>query len=729
MSTITRSGAPSRGSGQQAVKPNGGLRPDIQGLRAVAVLAVILDHLFHWPSGGFVGVDVFFVISGFLITGLLIREHDRSGRISFADFYRRRVKRIMPAAMVVVVATSAAAYFLFSAARAKDVFTDAIWATLFSANWRFVTAGTDYFDAAGAVSPLQHFWSLAVEEQFYFVWPWLMLLIFFVASGRKGGSTKAAHIAIGVTMTLIVVASFLWALVETMTQPTWAYFSTFSRAWELGVGALLAVGATRLSRIPNVIRPVLAWLGLLGIVLSLFLVTADSMFPAPWAALPVMSSALVIAAGTGGQQKYLWPLTNRVMGYIGDISYSLYLWHFPLIVFLALVVPEGLMFYGAVLIAAFACAAASYHWVENPVRNSVWLEPRDSPKRQAKRREAGKSQNLQLAGLASLTVATLVVSALALTRTAPQEQASVAVTAPKAAPLAGTGADAAATTAAATHSSAITTALQAQAWPELSPAIDVLGREQLVPEWSVDGCLGNEMNSVGDPARNAERCVYGDPAAQKTAVVLGDSVSISYVSGIRAALEPQGYKVLVYTLMQCPAFSVSVLKNDRSEHPMCDPFREWTLGKVAEVRPNMVLMSNSTAARLSSGAEDTAMLTEWTSGAQKSLTALAGSTERVIVLDPPPGGKNLADCATRISKPADCTTSVNGHYRSLAEAGRAGAQGLPNVRFIDTRLWFCSANNICPAFVGGTTVYADGGHLTGTYSKSLGPIIAEALAG
>lgn len=729
MSTITRFSTPFTGAGDQLTKPKAGLRPDIQGLRAIAVLAVIFDHLFHWPSGGFVGVDVFFVISGFLITGLLIREHDRTGRISFADFYRRRIKRIVPAAMTVVIATSLAAYFLFSTARSKDVLIDAVWATFFSANWRFVTAGTDYFDAAGAVSPLQHFWSLAVEEQFYFVWPWLMLLIFFVVSRRKGrqrSSIRAAHLAIGVAMALIVVASFAWAVRETLSQPTWAYFSTFSRAWELGVGALLAVGAATLNRIPDTIRPVLAWLGLAGIGFSLFAVTADSLFPAPWAALPVLSAALVIAAGTGGPQKFLWPLTNRAMGYVGDISYSLYLWHFPLIVFLALVLPEGVTFFAAVLVATFALAAASYHAIENPVRKSQWLEPGGSRKRK-KRRNARVTKILVVAGVSSLAVLTLVVTTVALTRTAPQDQ-PVAVG--QASPLSEAGgATAASDTAVAAHTAAISTALQATSWPELSPSIDQLGREQLVPEWAVEGCLGNEMNSQGDPAANSERCVFGDPGAAKTAVVLGDSMSISYVSGIRAALEPQGYKVHVITLMQCPAFSLTVIKADRSEHPDCDPFREWSFRQVAELKPDLVLMSNTATALPASGAEGEAMLSEWTNAAQETLSALAGSAGRIVVLDSPPSGKNLADCATRISKPGDCTTSVDSRHRSIAEAGRAGAAGIANVQFVDTRPWFCSPSNNCPAFVGNTTVYADGVHLTAAFSKSLGPVMAEALAG
>ncbi|PRA10099.1 acyltransferase, partial [Brevundimonas sp. MYb27] len=297
------------------------MRPDIQGLRALAVLAVIADHLFHWPSGGFVGVDVFFVISGFLITGVLVREYEKTGRISFVDFYRRRIKRILPASVLALAVTLAVSYFVFSKSRFDMVTWDVIWAFFFAGNWRFALAGTDYFQADGPVSPIQHFWSLGVEEQFYFVWPWVMLLIIAMMAKRSSNGT-AVRLAVGIAITLISVASFAWAMHETTTTPTLAYFSTFSRAWELGVGAGLAILAPVLVRLPNALRPVLGWVGFLGIIASLFIINSTSIFPAPTAALPVLATGLVILAGTGGPQRFLAPLTNRVSGYVGDISYS-----------------------------------------------------------------------------------------------------------------------------------------------------------------------------------------------------------------------------------------------------------------------------------------------------------------------------------------------------------------------------------------------------------------------
>ena len=153
-------------------------RGDIEGLRAVAVIVVIFDHLLGWPSGGFIGVDIFFVISGFLITSLLLKEHARTGRISLVGFYRRRIRRILPVSLLVLVVTVAIGYLLLPGARAFSTLWDGVYSALFVANWHFAAVGTGYLQATNAVSPLQHYWSLAVEEQFYFVWPFLLIVIF-----------------------------------------------------------------------------------------------------------------------------------------------------------------------------------------------------------------------------------------------------------------------------------------------------------------------------------------------------------------------------------------------------------------------------------------------------------------------------------------------------------------------------------------------------------------------
>lgn len=701
-----------------------GFRPDIQGLRAVAVLAVIADHLFGYPLGGFVGVDVFFVISGFLITGLLLREHTKTGRISFVDFYKRRVRRIMPLAVLVLAVTVAASWVVFATGRAKSVTEDGIWAFLFAGNWRFAAAGTDYMNSDGPVSPLQHYWSLAVEEQFYVVWPVLILLVL--------GVLAASRRVLGWVMAAFIVGSFAFALWETAVNPTVAYFSTFSRAWELAIGAILAVGAAALAKIPDAIRPALAYLGLFGIAASLFVVTPESAFPGPWAALPVLASALVIAAGTGGDQRFLAPLTNPISRYLGDISYSLYLWHFPLIIFMEALLPaEGPLYYVLVLAAIVLVSAASYHFIEDPIRKSSWLDPKAAPVRDKKRRRRANN-HLALTGLAVLSVLTAVVVSAALMKASGSVAVAGASVATVPSPAASVSADT--PVPAADAQAALTTqlnaALAADAWPELSPSIDQLGLESRVPEWVQDGCLSEDHGAADNPQENAAGCVYGDPAAPKTAVVLGDSVAISYVPAIRAALEPQGFKVIVYTMQQCPAISVTVNKADGSEHPECDPFRQWTFEQVKALQPQLTVMSHAvnTVDRLASGAKAHDAWAEMAAGSESTFATVAGATERLVVIDPPPPGKSLQECATRINSPSECVRTIPEQLTTLSRTVReAGETVSPTIAFVDSKPWFCGLGNRCPAFVGTTPMFADGSHMTAAYSSSLGPVVAEAI--
>lgn len=711
-------------SGGAKARKTTGLRSDIQGLRAVAVLAVIADHTFAYPHGGFVGVDVFFVISGFLITGLLLREHERVGRISFADFYRKRARRILPLAVLVLVATVAASWTVFSGGRAMRVTEDGLWSLVFGTNWHLALIGTDYMQAGGAVSPLQHFWSLAVEEQFYVVWPWLIILVLGGAA-RAGWAHGRSRLVLTVAMIALTLAAFAFAMWETVTSPTVAYFSTFSRAWELGIGAILAASAGALAKLPQALRPALAYLGLAGIVWSIFAITPDMPFPAPWAAVPVLATALVIAAGTGGEVRYLAPLTNRVGRYVGDISYSLYLWHFPIIILFAAVLPlEGGGLFAVVLAATGLLSVLSYHLLEDPMRKSSWLEPRYS---RALRDHGVSSSRPAIGGLVALALVTSMVVGAAVVREAGYRNAG-----PAAVPLASTGKAQAASTPDAKLTAQIDAALASPEWPELNPSVDSLGPKAKVPEWVTDGCLvGGESPSLEADIAKAETCVYGPATATKTAILIGDSVAISYVPGIRAALEPQGYRVMVLTMQQCPAVTVTVIRGDKSAHPRCDPFRSWALQKASELKPDLLILSSSEDAslRLASGATGSAVvMAEWATGTKATLQVSAGAAKRTVILDPPTGGKNLQDCATRISKPADCGSKPSQRYGELASATRQGIDqaAQPTVIAVSTQAWYCSAN-VCPAFVGTTPVYADTGHLTPGYSASLKDVMAAAF--
>lgn len=332
----------------------------------VAVLAVLAYNLAGWPRGGFVGIDMFFVVAGYVVTESLLRTASESGALSPGQFYRNRLRRIVPAATLVLVLTVAASAVVLPA-RLHDVGMDALFAFFFVANWHFAADGGSLRAATDVASPLLHYWPLSIEEQFFIVWPLLILGITLVAARRAWGAVQwrtFTAAAIGV----LTVLSLAWAIYESATSPTWAYFGTLSRLWELGAGALLATATGVFARIPILIRPILSWAGLTLIGASLVVIDGSAGFPAPWALLPVAGAALVIAAGVEHEPDFQGFLRNRVSTYLGDISYSLYLVHWPVYVLLAALMQPTVHYYASALTLTFGLALLTYHLVENPLR-------------------------------------------------------------------------------------------------------------------------------------------------------------------------------------------------------------------------------------------------------------------------------------------------------------------------------------------------------------------------
>ncbi|MDF9714997.1 acyltransferase [Nocardioides sp. ChNu-153] len=734
--TLSRTGAspdggPTPTRGGRRVKVATGPRKDIQGLRAVAVLLVVAEHLTGWPHGGFIGVDVFFVISGFLITGLLLREHERTGRISFTSFYRRRARRILPAATLVLVVTAVGAWLVYPETRARTVGVDAIWAFFFAGNYRFASADTDYFAATADASPLQHFWSLAVEEQFYFVWPWLMLLALTLLA--RAGRGHHSRLLAGGMMTVIVVGSFAWGLHETLDRPAWAYFSTLARVWELGLGALLAIATPLLAGvIGRRTGAVVSWSGLGLIVAGAFLVSAEQGFPVPWAALPVVGSALVIAGGVGGTPPYLAPLTNKAMTYVGDLSYSLYLWHFPVIVLLAAALPsDSALYLVTALVVMSILTVTSYHCFENPIHHSSWLEPRSRRKAPEARRSARAarvpgSPGLRVPGGRHVVLG--VVGVLAAVGTvgvaiavAPQTQVrgEAELRAIVAAPDDGTATGA--------WRKDVARALLATEWPTLTPSVDELGRDDIVDPWSEDGCLAFEDGADPDPIVNARRCVYGDPDADRTLAVLGDSIGISWVPAIEEAFG-ETWRIEVWTARQCTVADVEVTETDGGAYPECSDFRRDARAALAAENPDVLVVTSEGDPRQVAGTEGTddafARLGEGLATAAEELAPIA---EHTVYLPPPPPGLPLTECRTGTAVPADCVRRPAGLPGPWYDAFRAAAED-NGAAFVDVVPWFCVGGVGCPGFVDGVPVRADAAHLTDPMSRKVAPLVREGFA-
>ena len=356
-----------------------GFRHDVQALRAVAVLLVVLNHA-HVPGldGGYIGVDVFFVISGFLITGLLTREQERTGRISILKFYGRRMRRIMPAAALVLIATVVASYHWLGYIRGAHIAEDAEWSSVFLANFHFASVGNGYLHATDAPSTLRHFWSLAVEEQFYVVWPALFVLLGLlgkVVTSRSMTLRNKVVTSRSMTITavgVIIVASYVFSIVYTGRDATDAYFSPLTRACELAAGALLALLAPSMKKMPRNLGMVLSLAGMAGIIATAFAFTDNTVFPGAMVAIPVLATCAVLA---GGEAAEIGAYDFKPIQLIGLWSYSLYLWHWPVLTIaeehLGHVPPAWVRL--LLVAGSIALAAVTYYLVENPVRNASLL--------------------------------------------------------------------------------------------------------------------------------------------------------------------------------------------------------------------------------------------------------------------------------------------------------------------------------------------------------------------
>ncbi|GAA1060403.1 acyltransferase family protein [Agromyces bracchium] len=351
-----------------SIRTRAAVRPEIQALRAIAVCAVVLHH--GWPAvapAGYMGVDVFFVVSGFLITALLLREHARTGRISLKDFYLRRARRILPAAMAVLVAVTVLTYLVVPRIEWRSYFREVIASALYFENWLLAADSQDPARDDLASTPVQHFWSLSVEEQFYLVWPLLIIAAIAIAVRASRDPRRALLVVLG----LATAASFAWNVVLTAQDHNLAYFSTFTRVWEFGVGGILAVVVPEAASGRERLRAAVGWLGLALIAVPILVFRTPEVFPGLVVLVPVAGALAVIWAGMPAARWSPARATGLApVQWTGDISYSLYLWHWPIFMFVPFItgVPSPPWLMGLLVVASFAVAAASKRWIEDPAR-------------------------------------------------------------------------------------------------------------------------------------------------------------------------------------------------------------------------------------------------------------------------------------------------------------------------------------------------------------------------
>jgi peptidoglycan/LPS O-acetylase OafA/YrhL len=685
----------------------GSFRPDIQGLRAVAVTLVVLYHL--WPGrvpGGFVGVDVFFVISGFLITTHLV-AHPATGPRQVASFWARRVRRLLPASFLVLAVTLVASRVVAPETEWDSTARETAGASLYVVNWLLAHSQVSYLSAQDPPTPVQHYWSLSVEEQFYLVWPLLILALTLVAARVRVSRMRAVCAGLAV----VSLASLAYSVRETAYSATTAYFVTPTRVWELGLGGLLAAlvlwsrdsggGPSRVG-LP-VPRAVVVVLGLVAIVWSAWTYSDATPFPGWRAAVPVLGAVLVIVGGTGAEasRPVSSLLDNRVAQWLGDASYSIYLWHWPLVVLVPYVSGGrlGLLDKTAIILLTLVLAALTKALVEDRFRR-----PRS--------RRLRPTFVFMVVGIAVI----LAMSALQL-REVGARRASAVAAVQKA--LAG-------------HGRCFGAAALVHGCPLSDTGAFVPAPAQAAEDRSrvyEDRCYELE------PFKGTTSCTYGDPHGRTDIAVIGNSHAIQWMPAIDRIAHAEGWKVTTFLDSEC---TPSTVVNTQDQWNYAESARNclaW--GRRVQKRLiagdfDLVVMSNSSGG-IVQGAEDRDQsMPIWTRGYRDWLRPVVASGERVTVLKDTPWAWTTLDVTVPecVAAHMDDRGPCDGPRREWLrdDPAVAALRGLDadRVGVIDMSDDICTRTT-CPAVVGGVLAYQDGHHLTRTYVESLAPLLAPHL--
>ncbi|UJA18844.1 acyltransferase [Thermoleophilia bacterium SCSIO 60948] len=651
---------------------NGRFRADIEGLRAVTLGAVLLAHAgVPFARGGFAGVDVFFVISGFLITGLLIRELESTGTISLARFWSARVRRLLPLAAIVLVFVVAGTRLFLSPVDEDLVSSQVIASALYFVNWVFMAQSVDYFGTDVDASPVQHFWTLSVEEQFYVFWP--VLLIAASLWWRRSG--RAVRPRALVLASAIGIASFAYGLAFTAGDPEQAYFSTFARAWELALGAVIALAPV--PRLGERAARALGWAGMASIAATVLFLDGADPFPGVAALLPTLGAAALIVAGRtqAGRWSASRILTAPAARHVGRLSYSWYLWHWPLLIFAAAILGgplsalEGL----AVVALAYFPAALSHALVERPLHHAAIF---------VRRRTAAVA--LWGTATASVLGATIVLAAPAMTQ-APRDDV--------------------------TGARALGSGSQLQLVADsVRPAPDraLRDRGRLIR----DGCFLNRGET------EQPECVYGDRDAKRTVVLLGDSHAMQFFPALEPIAKRAGWRLVVMTKGGCPPID-GVWSPTVSDGEDCLQWRDAMLERIASERPDFVITGTDTDYPVDPS--------ELERGYADVIERVGDARAEVIAFkNPPSPPTDIPRCVARsLDSLDDCAFALPDDLAGNFE-DRAIAVS-PDTDVIDVIPDICGVDGRCAAVIGNALVYRNTNHLTATFVRSLVPAVRRQL--
>ncbi|MFV0433698.1 MAG: acyltransferase family protein [Leucobacter sp.] len=668
-------------------------RPEIEGLRAVAIGLVLLFHAgVPFIRGGFVGVDVFFVISGFLITGLLIRELEQTGRISLIAFWGRRAKRLLPASLVVLIFSAIGTWLIIPNTHWRSVGADISAAAAYVVNWRFAEQAVDYNAEGAGVSPVKHFWSLAVEEQYYVVWPLLLMLM--AALVLKRINRDRLRVWIGITLAVIVIPSFIWSIVYTGQNPSAAFFVTTTRLWELGIGAAVAVAAPHCGRIPRAVALLLGWLGLAAVLFAVFAFDGPTAWPGALALVPVLGTAAVIVATTGRDPEPAG--VNRLLAFrplvgIGSVSYSWYLWHWPFLVFAEAYFGELRLRWSipAVLLSGVV-AWLSLKYIENPIRLSPAL---------AKNHRLAFSTGLNLTLVGVITGLALILvtpggSAVAKIDTSKLGAAALSSDPAKNADLA---------------------------------SVDVVDPITPAPADATSDMPPYDDECKTDLDRaEVILCEYGDLKSDITVVATGDSKIQQLESALIEVAESQGWHLVTVFKSGCAFTDPRFAENDAKSRS-CAEWNRAAMDQIIDIDPVAVVTSGRKVRDGKVGDDETPGA-EMIAGAWQRL--LDQNIAVIPLLDNPDSGMEVYECVAE--HPQELSKCSFDREKAIDRSGASLQQlamkmtGITD--FVDLADVICPVAERCPAVIGNVLVYRQGSHITDTYVTTLAKPLEERLA-
>jgi peptidoglycan/LPS O-acetylase OafA/YrhL len=632
-------------------------RYDIEGLRAIAVLAVMGFHFgFSWLHGGFVGVDIFFVISGYLITGMLVDELKKSHHIDLPRFYGRRARRLLPALLLVTTVTIACGTVILSPTQQFATDRAALASSLYVSNFWFLWQWFDYFAPDNAQNPFLHTWTLSVEEQFYLLWPILLLI----------SCSKSRPRLLAIAIAATTIASFILCLWLTHAKQVWAFYASPARAWEFGLGGLASLApVTRWARNSNM-APSIGWLGILLLLISFIVIDEDISFPGFVALLPAGATVFVLISGasekSGGPALVL---RTGPFQWFGRLSYSIYLWHWPIIVY-ALDIYPSLSAWGRLACATLTavCAAASYRILEYPIRSNAWLAARPT-------RSIATGAAISVTGVIAASGTAILIHYLASS-------------------------------------------------PAQNLISDVTSRLSTA---TIQKCLLNFTET------KPITCTFGLASSPKTFVLFGDSHADEWSTPLADLADREGWRMLTYLKASCSVADIAIynirLHRISSE---CKNWRSQALDAIIKANPAAVIIAEFSIGYirgpLSSLGKHAVDLATWASGLERSLRTLHAAGIPIILLrDSPTPGRDMRDCLSyavwRGLSESRCATSRSAALNiTLTNAERTIAGAVPGIRFVDLSSKFCD-QTICPAIREGTIVYRDAHHLTTSYAMRL----------